>query len=313
MSELAIAGVGALALGLGLGLIVYLVIAPGRVKVARTRLDPDAEERPGVLSGAATAATEGIGRVLERRGSGGVEAALERAGVKTRPQDFVFLVGVATFVAGALGVLLANLLIGIVLAALIPLLVKVRLDSMAETRRRKFAEQLDDALQLMASSLRAGHSLPQSLDAVARQAPSPTSEEFARVINETRVGRDMGQALAETAGRMRSDDFLWATQAIAINREVGGNLSEVLDGVGHTIRERNAIRRQVKALSAEGRLSAIILMLLPIGVALFLLVVNPSYILRLTEGLFGFTLLGIAALLLLIGGLWLRKMVQIKF
>ena len=85
------------------------------------------------------------------------------------------------------------------------------------------------------------------------------------MVNETRVGRDLGEALDEIAERMGSDDFTWVAQAIAIHREVGGNLAEVLDAVGHTIRERNAIRRQVKALSAEGKLSAIVLMALPFG------------------------------------------------
>ena len=108
----------------------------------------------------------------------------------------------------------------------------------------------------MAGSLRAGHSLLRAVDSVASEADAPTSEEFARIVNETRVGRDLNDALDEVAERMGSDDFTWVAQAIAIHREVGGNLAEVLDAVGHTIRERNAIRRQVKALAAEGKLSA---------------------------------------------------------
>ena len=117
----------------------------------------------------------------------------------------------------------------------------------------------------------------QSLASVARQAEKPTSEEFARVINETRVGRELSDSLDETAARMKSDDFVWVTQAIAINREVGGNLAEVLDGVAHTIRERNQIRGQVQALSAEGKLSAYVLMALPFGIAGFLAFANPEY------------------------------------
>ena len=117
----------------------------------------------------------------------------------------------------------------------------------------------------MASSLRAGHSLLRAMDAVSQEADAPTSEEFARLVNETRVGRDLAEALDEIAERTASEDFAWVAQAIAIHREVGGNLAEVLDAVGHTIRERNAIRRQVKALSAEGKLSAIVLMSLPFG------------------------------------------------
>ena len=184
-----------------------------------------------------------------------------------RLQDFVLLVMAAALVAAAAGLLLVGPLLGLVLAVVVPLLVRLSLGLMAGRRRAAFADQLDDSLQLIASSLRAGHSLLQALASVAREAEEPTSVEFARVINETRVGRQVGLALDETAARMQSEDFTWATQAIAINREVGGNLAEVLDGVGNTIRERNQIRRQVKALSAEGKLSAYVLMALPFGIA----------------------------------------------
>ena len=145
-------------------------------------------------------------------------------------------------------------------------------------RRAKFADQLDDTLQLIAGGLRAGHGLIRSGRRGRAATPTrPTSEELARVVNETRLGRDLADALAVTAQRMQSDDFEWVAQAIAINRETGGNLAEVLDQVGKTIRERNQIRRQVSALSAEGRLSAIVLVALPIVVFLFLAVIQPTY------------------------------------
>jgi tight adherence protein B len=165
----------------------------------------------------------------------------------------------------------------------------------------------------MASSLRAGHSLLRAVDAVSTEAAAPTSEEFARIVNETRVGRDLADALDEVAERMGSDDFRWVAQAIAIHREVGGNLAEVLDTVGHTIRERNAIRRQVKALAAEGKLSAIVLMALPFGIVAFLAVSNPRYLSGFTEGLAGYVMIAVAAVLLLVGALWLKKTVSIRF
>ena len=112
---------------------------------------------------------------------------------------------------------------------------------------------------------------------------------------------------------MNSQDFVWVTQAVAINREVGGNLAEVLDGVSGTIRERNQIRRQVKALAAEGKLSAFVLMVLPFGVGGFLMMSNPEYLAPLTQSLLGYGLLTIAGVLLVVGGLWLRKTVQVKF
>jgi tight adherence protein B len=127
------------------------------------------------------------------------------------------------------------------------------------------------------------------------------------------VGRDLGDALDEVAERMASDDFRWVAQAIGIHREVGGNLAEVLDTVGHTIRERNAIRRQVKALSAEGKLSAVVLMSLPFGIVGFLSVTNPAYLAAFTESLIGWCMTAAVVVLLVIGGLWLKKTVAIRF
>jgi tight adherence protein B len=148
---------------------------------------------------------------------------------------------------------------------------------------------------------------------VAREAEEPTSEEFARVVNETRVGRDLGRTLEETAARTGSQDFIWVTQAIAVNREVGGNLADVLDGVGKTIRERGQVRRQIKALAAEGKLSAIVLMALPFGITAFLAMSNPEYLSAFTSSPVGFLLIGLCLVMLVVGGLWLRKSVQIRW
>jgi tight adherence protein B len=197
--------------------------------------------------------------------------------------------------------------------ALVPLGAKLLVKLRVSRRQAAFADQLDDSLQLMAGSLRAGHSLLRAVDSVASEADAPTSEEFARIVNETRVGRDLNDALDEVAERMGSEDFVWVAQAIAIHREVGGNLAEVLDAVGHTIRERNAIRRQVKALSAEGKLSAIVLMALPFGVTGFISMSNPAYLAKFTQSLTGYAMLAVAGVMLLVGGLWLKSTVKIKF
>ena len=184
----------------------------------------------------------------------------------------------------------------------------------AGRRQAAFADQLDDSLQLMASSLRAGHSLLRAVDAVSQDAASPTAEEFARIVNETRVGRDLSDSLDEVAERMGSEDFTWVAQAIAIHREVGGNLAEVLDAVGHTIRERNAIRRQVKALSAEGKLSAIVLGALPFAIIGFISMTNPQLPAQVhRERRWATAMLAAAVVLMLIGGFWLKKTVAIKF
>ncbi|GAA1431996.1 hypothetical protein GCM10009616_20370 [Microlunatus lacustris] len=292
--------------------LVVLAPRPARLPVERRR--PEAPADPSALSGATAAATSLIGSLLLRRGRAQVlAAALERAGMTMPVQDVVLLTGVGVLVAGALGLVVGGPLLGVLLAVLVPVLARVGLQQKTRKREQAFADQLDDSLQLMASSLRAGHSLLQALAAVAQEAEAPSSVEFARIINESRVGRPLSASLEEAAVRMRSEDFVWVTQAVAINREVGGNLAEVLDGVSGTIRERNQIRRQVQALAAEGKLSALVLIVLPFGVGGFLLFSNPGYLAGFTESLLGYGLLAAAVVLLVAGGLWLRQAVQVKF
>jgi tight adherence protein B len=295
-------------------LLFALVVLPGPSRVPLSRLDPSVAPPSSSLAGAGAAAGAAVEKVLVKRGrlaSGA--AALERAGIATPLPEFVLVVGVATVVGGLLGVVLGGPVLGLLLVAVVPFAAKVLVSVKVGRRQAAFADQLDDSLQLMAGSLRAGHSLLRAVDSVSQEADAPTSVEFARIINETRVGRDLNDSLDEVAQRMGSDDFTWVAQAIAIHREVGGNLAEVLDAVGHTIRERNAIRRQVKALSAEGKLSAIVLMALPFGVTGFLTMTNPAYLSKFTESLTGYVMLLVAGGMLLVGGLWLKKTVAIKF
>jgi len=239
--------------------------------------------------------------------------ALEGAGKKIAAADFLVLVLAGALAGAALGLVLSGWVLAVLLSLAAPLIAKVALGVLSGRRRAAFSDQLDNTLQLMAGSLRAGHSLLRAVDAVSREAEAPTTEEFSRILNETRVGRELGDSLDDTAARMSSEDFSWVAQAIAIHRDMGGDLSEVLDTVAHTIRERNQIRRQVKALSAEGRLSGIVLMLLPVGVSGFLMISNPSYLGNLTHSLLGWGMVVAALLLILVGGLWLRKVVSFKF
>jgi tight adherence protein B len=303
-----------IAVALALLLLAVVVLPAGPRRVPLNRLDPSVVPTGSALAGAGAAAGAAVEKVLVKRGrlaSGA--AALERAGMSTSLPDFVLAVGLTTVVATAAGFLLGGFLLGLLFLAVVPFGAKLLLRFRASRRQAAFADQLDDSLQLMAGSLRAGHSLLRAVDSVSSEADAPTSEEFARIVNETRVGRDLNDALDEVAERMGSDDFTWVAQAIAIHREVGGNLAEVLDAVGHTIRERNAIRRQVKALSAEGKLSAIVLMALPFGVFGFISLSNPGYVAKFTESTAGYGMLGAAVVMLLVGGLWLKNTVKIKF
>lgn len=138
-------------------------------------------------------------------------------------------------------------------------------------------------------------------------------EELTRVVNETRLGRDMPESLAVAAARMRSDDFDWVAQAVGINAETGGNLAEVLDQVGRTIRERNQIRRQVRALSAEGRLSGLVLILLPIVMFFLFSILQPNYLSFFFTNIVGIAALILSLILLVIGIIWIAAVVRVRF
>jgi tight adherence protein B len=312
MTALLVCGLAAVAAGL---LVLALVVLPGGPsRVPLSRLDPTVAPEASALAGAGAAAGAAVEKVLVKRGllARGV-AALERAGMTTPLPKFVLNVGLWTVGAAVAGTLLVGTWLGLLMLVVVPFGARLLVKFKVGRRQAQFADQLDDSLQLMASSLRAGHSLLRAVDAVSQDAASPTAEEFARIVNETRVGRDLGDSLDEVAERMGSEDFTWVAQAIAIHREVGGNLAEVLDAVGNTIRERNAIRRQVKALSAEGKLSAIVLGALPFGIVGFVSMTNPSYMHKFTESLAGYAMIAAAVVLMLVGGFWLKKTVAIKF
>ena len=298
---------------LAAGLVGYLLLTARPVRVPIERRRPGHVAPPSALQRGAERATELIVQLQQRRGAPEGASLLELDAIRMRPQNFVMLTITGAVVGGIVGILLGNVFVAILLALVAPVWSRALLGIRIKKRQQRFADQLEDALQLMASGLRAGHSLPQTLASVAKEAEEPIAEEFARVVNETRLGRDLVVALELTAARMDSDDFAWITQAIAINREVGGNLADVLDGVADTIRQRNEVRRQVATLSAEGRLSARILMGLPFAIGGFLLLTNPGYLEPLISSPLGYGLLIIGALMLLIGGLWLKKTVEIEF
>lgn len=306
---------GWVALGLlGLaGLIaVVLVALPAAPRVPMSRRRMGAAPAPSFLQGTGDAVGGTVERLLRGRGAG-TAGLLERAGVKLPLRDMAIVVAAAMLAAFAVGLVFRGVLAAVVLTLVVPVLVRLWLALMISRRQTAFANQLEETLQIIAGSLRAGYSLPQAIATVAAESESPSSEEFSRVVNETRVGRPMDEALTDASARMRNEDFFWITQAIAINREVGGNLADVLEGVGHTIRQRGQLRRQVQALSAEGKLSAIVLASLPFALLFMLSLSNPGYISLLYTHPVGLAMSAVAVVLLLLGIFWLSKTVKIKF
>ena len=251
----------------------------------------------------------------DRKSTSQTMALIERADLPFRAGEWLVLRVVAVIVAAAVGLMLAGdaklvgLLVGGVLGVVVmPLFLR----TVASRRAKKFEAQLPQILLLVSTSLRSGFGLPQALEAVARDAAEPAGKEFSRALAETRIGTDISEALERVGNRMESNSMHWTVMAIRIQREVGGNLAETLRTTAGTLREREALHRQVATLSAEGRLSAYILIALPIFLFFYMLRVNYEYVALLwttTPGLF----MSIGGLVMLgIGIVWMRQVVKIE-
>lgn len=288
--------------------------APGPEKLNLTGKKSDKKGVSTPVAGLAERMTQVADKAIAKQGrTKGINASLERAGINLRPGEFVVLAVALGTAFGAVAVLKFGLAIGAPVG-IFGMLVggKVFLAQKIKRRASAFGEQLSDTLQLLSSSLRAGQSMMQALDSVSKEGDPPASEEFRRVIVEARLGRDVVDAMKAMADRVQSEDFGWVVPAIEINREVGGDLAEVLDTVAKTIRDRADLRRQVKTLSAEGRFSAFVLLGLPVAITGIIRTSNPEYISALGHGR-GLYLAGGGVALMVIGAVWLMKLCKIEF
>ncbi|MGQ0434063.1 MAG: type II secretion system F family protein [Microthrixaceae bacterium] len=241
-----------------------------------------------------------------------IEGQLERANLPLRPPEAIFFYFAGVVVIALLLVALSRSVIlvlgGTALAAAVPPAV---LSTLARRRQKQFDSLLPDTLQLLASTLRAGYSLMQGVEAVSQEVSEPVGRELRRVVTEARLGRPLEESLDGVAERMDSGDFAWAVMAIRIQREVGGNLAELLVTVAETMTERERLRRDVNALTAEGKISAIVLTILPVGLGVFIYSVNPGYMDPLFDETIGRILLGGALGLMLFGFWWMKKTIEI--
>jgi len=248
---------------------------------------------------------------LDRRGKRQALAnALNVAGIETEPGLFALRIVLATVVLAIVGLLFgpAFALIGLVAPVIVTLMV-VR--SKGRKRREAFAAQLPDVLQLLITSLRSGHSLPQAFDALVVEAEEPARSEFDRMLAETRIGVEFHTAMRATAQRMASADLDWIASAVEINRDAGGNLAEVLSNVNGTVRGRFRLRRQIRTLSAEGRISAKVLTGLPVAIFVVRSIVDRSFRDVMFHG-FGPLLLAYGGVSLMLGWLVVSRMVRVK-
>jgi tight adherence protein B len=247
----------------------------------------------------------------QRRGET-IEFFLAQAGSPLKASEFVAL----SAFAGVLGFICGSLFFGSLLAALFLTLVgalapRSAIHLKTARRRKKMHDQLPDVLLIISSSLRSGHSFLQALDMVAKEGGDPAAQEFSRAVAEIRLGRSVDDALSALGERIANDDFKWAMLAVSVQREVGGNLAEILDTVAETVRERDAIRREVDVLTTEGRLSMWILLALPPMITVYMYLVNRSYIAVLVQTRVGLVMLVVASCLMGLGYFWMKKVVRI--
>ena len=322
--------VGALAVFLGLLSMGLMVIAPTFTTAGNRRLRAMDEY---VASGRAKGPTKSVTspsaiseQILglsdkltrERESTAKTVILLERADLPLRANEWYVLRAVAVVVATAAawlffhGSAITGLLavIGGVLAGFFA--PQVFLSFKAKHRARKFETQLPDVLTLLASSLATGFSLAQGIDAVVRDASEPSAKEFSRALAETRIGATLEDTLDHLAQRMSSMNLTWTTMAIRIQREVGGNLAETLRTTATTLREREALKRHVRGLSAEGRLSAYILIAMPFAMFFYLLATNRPYVALLWSGPIGYAMLAGGSLSLLAGYFWMNSVVKVE-
>jgi Flp pilus assembly protein TadB len=261
-----------------------------------------------------TAAVGAMTRLMSTGAQERLSRRLDLAGVKRVPAEWALLGACLVVAIGAtLSVVTSYVLVGLLGGMLIGwLTMRLSLSVRILRRRASFSDQLPDMLQLIASTLKAGFSLPQALEAVVREENQPAAAEFSRVLAEARIGANLEDGLEAVATRMDSDDLRWTVMAIRIQQGVGGNLAEVLLTIADTIRERAFLRRQVRALSAEGRLSAYVLVALPLIVATWLFISSATYMRPLYTTPLGYLLLTIASALVLIGTYWMHRVIKVE-
>jgi len=269
----------------------------------------EAATERGLVAGTVTFA----GKMVEHVDSGGsLKAQLEEAHIPMRPGEFV----IVSFAAGlAIGAVLTGItgewLFGLAGLVMGPVGGVAFVKHKVTARRNAFAEQLPDALSLIASSLTAGHTFLRAIQMMCEESEPPLSEEFARVVSETRLGDSVVDALARMAQRLQLRDLDWVVQAIRIQQTVGGKLADLLHTLADFIRAREEVRREVNVLTAEGRMSAWVLGGLPLFLLLAIQVIDPEYLQPMFQG-WGIAVLAGTAASVAVGTAIIFRMIKIE-
>ncbi|MBK8821342.1 MAG: type II secretion system F family protein [Anaerolineales bacterium] len=231
--------------------------------------------------------TDWVSRRVEKTSFGDrVARSLARADLKFKVGEYFVLIIVAILLGGLLAWFIGNrhpisALIGALAGAFAP---GMYVSSQQKKRLAKFNDQLSDMLNLMVNGLRAGYSTMQAMEAISKELPPPISDEFRRVVQEMQIGIPMETALENLLRRIPSEDLDFMITAVNVQREVGGNLAEILDNISFTIRERVRIKGEVRVLTSQVRTSGSVLSLIPFGLTIILWFLNPEYLLSVTQG-----------------------------
>ena len=254
------------------------------------------------------------GKKIEQKGyTKHIELELEKGDIPLRGYEFLFIIAGLTFGSVFLLFIWNRDVISMVVAGLFgffsPLLY---LRFKQQKKVVRFNSQIGDALVLISNSLKAGYGFMQAMDMVAREMAPPIQTEFAKVLQEINLGVTTEDALFRLTERVPSADLDLVITAMLIQRQIGGNLSEILDNISNTIRERIRIQGEVKALTAQGRLSGFIIGSMPVGIGSFLLLINPKYVTQLFTDPRGQFMVGYAVVAEVIAILIIRKIITIK-
>lgn len=248
-----------------------------------------------------------------KRSASKSELRLLQADIKVTPEEFaviqmiLYLISFIVFFS-----FMNNILMGLLSIPITFILIKLYFNIKISRRSKAFNNQLGDALGILANSLRSGYSYLQAMSTVAREMPEPISVEFSKVVKEMSLGMSDEKSLNNLMNRIDSEDLSLMVTAILIQKETGGNLAEILDNISDTIKDRIKLKGEVKTLTAQGRLSAGIVVALPFGLGIFMYFSNPGYIVPFLQSVIGKVAIGYGLLSIMLGVFFISKIIKIE-
>ena len=279
---------------------------PARKREEHGEREEKAKRREGIVAAALNRAVEG------RSFAESLSTQLAQANLKWTVGEFLVLTFLVSLLLGLLFYALHRYVlipVGIVGGFFLP---RIYLGMRRSQRLKAFNDQLSDALNLIVNSLRAGYSTAQALEVISNEMPAPISEEFGRVVLELQLGVPFDVAMANLLRRMPSEDMELIVTAMSVQREVGGNLAEVLDAISFTIRERVRIKGEIRTLTAQGRYTGYLITALPFVLATIIYLINPGFMGVLFTDPCGWLMIGISLVLIVIGYIVVSKIVNIE-